>query len=77
MANSFTLSVTPEQFAALGGEVEKIGLNPKATSGILPTYDGVKLSYTVNGPLITFTVEAKPFFVSLGVIEQHVRGLIG
>ncbi len=74
---SFSLSVTPEQFAALGEEAAKIGIDRNAASGILPTYDGVKLRYTVNGPLITFTVLEKPFFVSLGVIEYHVRGLIG
>lgn len=74
---SFSLVVTPEQFAALGKEAAQIGISPTATEGILPAYDGVKLSYAVHGPVIEFTVVAKPFYVSVGVIQDHVKKLIG
>lgn len=74
---SFSLTVTPEQFAALGKEAALIGISPTATEGILPEQDGVKLSYVVNGPVINFTVVKKPFYVSVAEIQSHVKGLIG
>lgn len=84
MANSFSIAVTPEQFSALGQEVSKIGLSPTAASGILPPQDGVRLSYIVRddiatplGTVITFTVDKKPFYVSMDAIEAHVKALIG
>lgn len=69
MANSFNVTLTPEEASSLSA---KFG-----DSGTLPETDGVSLSYARTGNFITFTIVKKPFYVSIGQIEQHVRGLIG
>lgn len=71
---SFQVTLTPEEAVSL---LAKFG-----TSGTLPETDGVSLSYassidTGSADTVTFTIVKKPFYVSIGQIEHHVRGLLG
>lgn len=66
---SFQVTLTPEEAVSL---LAKFG-----ASGTLPETDGVSLSYASTGNFVTFTIVKKPFYVSIGQIEHHVRGLLG
>lgn len=69
MASSFSVTLTPEEAASLSA---KFG-----DSGYLPETDGVSLRYARSGNCVSFSIVKKPFYVSIGQIEHHVRGLLG
>ncbi|HEX4039059.1 MAG TPA: hypothetical protein VHX37_13445 [Acidobacteriaceae bacterium] len=75
----FSLMLTPAQFNAAAAQLAKLGLGPD--SGTLPETSGVVLSYVskagVTGTLVTFTVEKKPMFAPVGVIQGRLKGLLG
>ena len=68
---TFTLTLTQDEF----DKAMATGLNP--TAGTLPPSHGVTLSYVANGLIVTFTVLSKPFFVSLDMIQNGVKQLLG
>jgi hypothetical protein len=85
MANSFTVDLTSSQ-AALACKNLGIPLSElfRYTPGrLLPALDGVQLAIasivgTVGGGVaVTLEVIKKPFYVSMDVIENHVKALIG
>lgn len=67
---TFMQTVTPEQIASL----TKQGFS--ATAGTLPETSGVVLSYVVDGATITFTVEKKPFYVSVSAIQSRIKDML-
>jgi len=79
MADSFTLAIPHEQLAA---KAKEAGLSPKP-DGTLPEIDGVTLGYSIVNltkegiASIQFKVIKKPFYVSVGMIENHVKALLG
>lgn len=75
MANpSFTITVTDAQKAALTLALEKAGINPEG--GTLPSQDGVQLSFTVSGDVITFEVLSRPFWAPLSLIKMKTQDFI-
>lgn len=76
---TFTLTLTEAQFNAAAAQLQKLGLGPD--SGTLPETSGVVLSYvSARGHLtntVTFTVEKKPMFAPVVVIQSRVKGLLG
>jgi hypothetical protein len=78
---TFQIALTADQFKAVAAEVAAMGLNLGASTGTLPETSGVVLSYTVTpgelSTVITFTVQEKPFFASVGMIESKVRQEMG
>jgi hypothetical protein len=72
---TFAVTLTQEQYAGL---VAKSGIT--ALSGTLPETSGVALSYVVTvGPpiVVTFTVDKKPMFVPVSLIESKVTKMLG
>lgn len=85
MANSFIVTLTPEQTTELYPKLAELGISVVGQNyiapGTLPEVDGVQLSYVaIRGTnldvTITFTVDKKPFYVSMDAIEAHVKALI-
>lgn len=81
MAASFTLRVAKAYANAFAVEHNIVFSANYRASGTVPEIDGVSLGYstaeTPDGQVaITFAVLKKPFYVSLDMIENHVKALI-
>ena len=85
---SFQIVLTGDQFNALVAKLTAMGFSfgeDSAKTGTLPETSGVVLSYSVDGvpaigasPVtITFIVQKKPFFASVGMIESKVKEEMG
>jgi hypothetical protein len=75
---SFTITITDAQLEALEARLGT-GLSVN-TAGILPTYDGVSLGYSIKpadpgSSVVTLTIVKKPFYVTDGMVEDHVKSL--
>jgi hypothetical protein len=71
MANSFSITLTPDQINTLSA---KFG-----DAGTLPETDGVILSYASDRTTgaVRFNVVKKPMLLPMSVIVSHVEALIG
>lgn len=72
---TFQLTLTPDEYAQAAAKLTAEGLS--LVGGALPASHGVYLTYVVDGFVVTFTVLSKPFFVSVGTIENGVKELLG
>lgn len=81
MAGSFQLQMTEAQFETAQAQAQEHGLKLSPFGGTLPPQAGVYLNYSIakTNNLVTATVEVvkHPFFVTTGMIENHVRQLLG
>lgn len=75
MIQTFKLVLTQDEYTQAAAKLKAYGLSP--TSGTLPTSHGVSLAYVVDGLVVTFTVLSKPFFVSMDMIQNGIKGLLG
>jgi hypothetical protein len=75
MSQTFQLALTQDEYTQAAAKLTADGLS--ITTGTLPTTHGVSLSYVVDGLVVTFTVLSKPFYVSVAMIENGVKGLLG
>jgi hypothetical protein len=75
MSATFQLSLTQDEYTQAAAKLTADGLS--LSKGTLPTSHGVSLSYVVDGLIVTFTVLSKPFFVSVDMIENGVKSLLG
>lgn len=75
MSQTFQIALTQEEYTQAASKLSENGLS--LTSGTLPASHGVSLAYVVNGLDVTFTVLSKPFFVSVDMIENGVKSLLG
>lgn len=80
--DSFTLTVPIAQFKAAVAKAEAAGVQLPGEGGALPETDGVSAHYTVSlqdsqNVLVTVVIDKKPFFVSVGMIEGHIKQLLG
>ena len=71
---TFSVTLSAAQKTALTAKAAAAGIDPGG--GTLPTEHGVTLSFAVSGDVVIFTVLSKPFFVSLGMIENGIEQLI-
>ncbi len=82
---TFQVALTAEQFNQMAIKLKSLGFSSQSLeSGTLPKTKGVLLSYVVTGDpinqtqsVVTFTVEEKPFLITVGEIEGRIKGLIG
>jgi hypothetical protein len=79
--NSFTLTLTQSEFESALANAKAAGIELNPSGGTLPEADGVAAHYTVETQtasyVVTVIVDKKPFFVSIGLIESHVKQLLG
>jgi hypothetical protein len=78
MSSGFEITLP---YAQLAAKAVSANIDPSVSSGTLPEVDGVELSYSVvkfaDQARVMFSVIKKPMLVSLGMIESHVKGLLG
>jgi hypothetical protein len=78
---SFQIVLTTAQYQALATRMAQMGFDTSALSGTLPETSGVVLGYAVApgdlSTIVTFTVQRKPFFASVGMIESKVKEEMG
>lgn len=79
--DSFTLSLTKGQYQNAVTEAAAAGIEI-AASGSLPPKSGVQLNYTVKpaadgSAIVAVMIVKKPFFVSIGMIEEQVKQMLG
>lgn len=81
--DSFSVNLTPDQYAALSQKIQAMpGYTPAMqTAGVLPEVSGVQLRYSVTkttaGASVSFAVLKKPFFVSAALIRGRVLSMMG
>ncbi len=83
MADKFQIALTAAEFNQLAERFKAQGLGDAAlVSGTLPETKGVLLSYQVTrasgvSAMITFTIQKKPFFATVGLIQNQVKKVMG
>lgn len=80
MADTFTVTLAK---ATLIVKAQEAGLDPYNAEGTLPETHGVELSYKLDNltntgvVTVTFTVLKRPHLISVGMIQGHVKSLLG
>jgi hypothetical protein len=81
MAGSFQLHMTEAQFEAAAASAKEHGLTLSPFGGSLPQAHGVQADYTVTKDgddiVATVNVNKHPLFVTVGMVEDYVKKLLG
>jgi hypothetical protein len=79
--NSFTMALTNEEMEVAIKAAASHGITLSPAGGELPEAHGVTASYAVisdgQSNEVTVTVTKKPFYVSMGMIANAIKSMLG